>query len=117
MCDRSVLLADNAARFLDTYELTLRQLGLSRVWIEAVSAQIIGLLWVTMPKAVFLNPPSYVGPDSQRSGASIYEFSEAFVSGRYSSTPDAVCVLVLELNFHLLGRIGNDNPAHAEDAA
>jgi len=117
MSNRSVLLAESAAKFIDTYEVTLQQWGLSRAWIEAVTAHIIGLLWGTVPKAIFLTPPRYVGPDEQRPGASIYEFSELFVSGKYSSTPDAVCVLVLELNVHALGQISNNNQVQAEDAA
>ena len=112
MSERSVVLTPEANWFVDNCELMLRQMGLGSAGVELVAAHVIQLLWIAVPKAAFLNQPRYCGPDPDRPGFSIFEFREAFVAGKYTSTPESVCVLVIELNVaNILSCLANEDRA------
>jgi hypothetical protein len=98
MCRRSVVLTAKAVRFLESYEFLLGEMGVGPTKVERIAGQIIGLLWSTVPKGTFQCRPKYVGLDPDRPDHSVYEFAEPFITGRYSCTPNDVCVLILELN-------------------
>ncbi|MFZ1965271.1 MAG: hypothetical protein WAU78_17710 [Roseiarcus sp.] len=98
MSGRSVALTAGAVDFLENYEDLLGKFGMGPERIEQIAAHIIQLIWSTFQGGVFQNRPKYVGPDPNRPGHSMYEFDEPFITGKYTSTPDNVCVLILELN-------------------
>lgn len=97
--------------------MIVRQSGIDIIWLDPIADNIIELLWVTIPKAAFVTQPTYLGPDQDRLGYSIYLFNEPVISGKYTCTPDAACVLILELNESLVWTLLSRDDAEQEEEA